>query len=67
MKDALAGRLDHGECVAVDFDYWLYVVETGANGLRILPIRNPARRAAKFEFRGGMWRTEVDEDSFEEA
>src|SRR5258705_4307353 len=66
LKDALAGRLDHGERVAADFDYWLYVVETGANGLRILPIRNPARRAAKFEFRGGMWRTEVEGDSFED-
>jgi hypothetical protein len=51
--------------VAADFDYLLYVVETGANGLRILPIRNP-RRTAKFDFRGGMWRTEVEGDSVEE-
>jgi hypothetical protein len=67
LKDALAGRVDDGERLAVDFDYWLYVVETSANGLRILPIRNPARRAAKFEFRGGVWRTEVEGDSFEES
>jgi hypothetical protein len=63
LKDALAQRLDHGERVAPDFDYWLYVVETRAEGHQVLPIRNPARRAAKFEFRGGVWRVDAEPDS----
>jgi len=32
----------------------------------LLPIRNPARRASSVEFRGGVWRAEVEGDSFEE-
>ena len=60
LKDAIAQRVDSTERVAPDFDYWLYVVETDPNGLWVLPILNPARRAAKFEFRGGVWRSEAE-------
>ena len=42
--------------VSPDFDYWLYVVEDDGTGkLNVLPIRNPAKRAAHYEFRGGTW------------
>jgi hypothetical protein len=54
--DALEVRTDQTQ-LADDFDYWLYVVERQDDGsLQSLPIRNPARRAAKFEFRAGTWR-----------
>ena len=56
FRDALARKTDEVQ-QADDFDYWLYVVERHDNGeLQVLPIRNPARRAAKFEFRAGTWR-----------
>lgn len=56
FRDALAGQTDQAQ-LADDFDYWLYVVERHGDGeLQVLPIRNPARRAAKFEFRAGTWR-----------
>jgi len=43
--------------VGEGFDYWLYVVELVTPGnYRVIPICNPARRAGKFEFRGGTWR-----------
>lgn len=61
LKDALARRVEDGARVAPDFDYWLYVVETCAGAHQVLPIRNPARRAAKFEFRGGVWRVEAEQ------
>lgn len=44
--------------------YHKTIVETGADGHQVLRIRNPARRAAKFEFRGGVWRVEAERDSF---
>jgi hypothetical protein len=54
--DALARKCE-GVAIAEDFDYWLYVVERREDGtLNVLPVRNPATRAAKFEFRGGTWR-----------
>jgi hypothetical protein len=56
--DAYLGRAD-GIATGEDFDYWLYVVERQENGLHVLPIRNPSRRAAKFEFRGGTWRSQA--------
>jgi hypothetical protein len=56
--DAFARRAD-GVATDKDFDYWLYVVERQESGLHVLPIRNPSRRAAKFEFRGGTWRSQV--------
>ncbi|MBM3746852.1 MAG: hypothetical protein FJW34_13750 [Acidobacteria bacterium] len=44
-----------------DFDYWLYVVEPGREGVHnIVPVRNPAQRTAKFELRGGTWRREAE-------
>jgi hypothetical protein len=58
--DAYLGKAD-GIAIGEDFDYWLYVVERQANGLQVLPIRNPSRRAAKFEFRGGTWRNQAQE------
>jgi hypothetical protein len=39
-----------------NFDYWLYVVENDGTELNVLPLRNPARRAARYEFRGASWR-----------
>jgi hypothetical protein len=61
FRDALAGKTDAVQR-ADDFDYWLYVVERhGDGGLHVLPIRNPARRAAKFEFRAGTWRELAEE------
>lgn len=57
FADAATRRVEEGIPVASDFDYWLYVVEDdGAGTLTVLPIRNPARRAAHFEFRAGTWR-----------
>jgi hypothetical protein len=56
LKDALARRVDFQEKLADGFDYWLYVVETEVSGHDVLPIRNPALKAAKFEFRGSVWR-----------
>jgi hypothetical protein len=59
--DALAKTADSLP-LAQDFDYWLYVVERCEDGtLEVIPIRNPARRAAKFEFRGGTWRALAEE------
>ena len=61
--DALTIKSE-GVSLADDFDYWLYVVERWEDGaLHVLPIRNPAKRAAKFEFRGGTWRALADEDT----
>jgi ankyrin repeat protein len=60
-EDALAKRSEDA-AVAPDFDYWLYVVETVAGSHQVLPIRNPASRAAKFEFRGSVWRPEAELD-----
>ncbi|MCX6619911.1 MAG: DUF3883 domain-containing protein [Acidobacteria bacterium] len=55
--DALGKKCD-GVALADDFDYWLYVVERNDDAtLNVVPIRNPARRAAKFEFRSGTWRS----------
>jgi hypothetical protein len=45
-----------------DFDYWLYVVENDGSGLTVLPIKNPARRAARYEFRGATWRDFSDRE-----
>jgi len=57
FADAANRRVEEGISLAADFDYWLYVVEDDGTGtLTVLPIRNPARRAAHFEFRAGTWR-----------
>lgn len=57
FADAANRRVEEGMALATDFDYWLYVVEDDGTGtLTVLPIRNPARRAAHFEFRAGTWR-----------
>jgi hypothetical protein len=49
---------------AEDFDHWLYVVEPGREGGHsVLPVRNPARRTAKFELRGATWREEAEADA----
>lgn len=59
---ALSRAIEPGEPVDGDFDYWLYVVETDANGdLSVLPIRNVAKRAARFALKGGSWRHQVEE------
>jgi hypothetical protein len=60
-SDATTCKAEAGVVLAADFDYWLYVVEVAPSGeLNVLAIRNPARRAARFEFRGGTWRHLVD-------
>ena len=54
--DALSRKTDQ-VALADDFDYWLYVVERRNDGkLDVISIKNPAKRAAKFEFRAGTWR-----------
>jgi Domain of unknown function (DUF3883) len=60
--DALVKK-DDGMPIADDFDYWLYVVDRREDGtLEVIPIKNPAQRAAKFEFRGGTWRALAEEE-----
>jgi hypothetical protein len=58
------GDMLRGECDrprAEDFDYWLYVVELEPEGgHQIVRVKNPARRTAKFELRGGTWRGEAE-------
>lgn len=56
--DAFTGKAE-GIATGEDFDYWLYVVERQESGLHVLPIQSPSRRAAKFEFRGGTWRSQA--------
>jgi hypothetical protein len=47
--------------LADEFDYWLYIVEPDEDGrLQVVPIRNPVRRTAKFEFRAATWRPMAD-------
>ncbi len=59
--DAYAAKVEENIEVADDFDYWLYVVEeTAAGTFEIFPIRNPARRASRFELRGGTWRDQAE-------
>jgi hypothetical protein len=59
--DALRLKTDD-IALADDFDYWLYVVERCHDGsLEVIALKNPAKRAAKFEFRGGTWRALADE------
>jgi hypothetical protein len=59
--DALRLKTDE-IALADDFDYWLYVVERRQDGtLGVVALKNPAKRAAKFEFRGGTWRALADE------
>ena len=53
----------NGTPTGEDFDYWLYVVERLETGLHVLPIRNPSRRAAKFEFRAGTWRGQAQQSN----
>ena len=55
--DAVERKVDDHITRAEDFDYWLYVVERFADGtLKVIPIKNPSKRAAKFEFRARTWR-----------
>jgi hypothetical protein len=64
--DASKREVEAGVTLAADFDYWLYVVEDDGSGkLNVLPIRNPAKRAAHYEFRAGTWRhlAEVEEET----
>jgi hypothetical protein len=53
--DARHRRVDGAIATAEEFDYWLYVVETTSSGHRVLPIRNPCRRAKKFELTATTW------------
>ena len=56
-RDAWQCAIEPGISLADDCDYWLYVVEDDGTGkLNVLPIRNPAKRAAHYEFRAGSWR-----------
>jgi Domain of unknown function (DUF3883) len=57
-------KKDDGLPLADDFDYWLYVVERRDDGtLHVIPIKNPAMRAVKFEFRSGTWRALAEDDT----
>jgi len=65
-RDASMCAVEPGVSLAVGFDYWLYVVEDdGTHKLDVLPIRNPAKRAAHYEFRSGTWRhlIELEEET----
>jgi hypothetical protein len=63
FKDALNLTVPDGEQIDSDFDYWLYVVERQENGeLKVLPMRNVARRAARFGLKGGSWRNQAEPD-----
>src|SRR5262249_14398528 len=65
-RDASQCELEAGVTRAPGFDYWLYVVEDDGSGkLNVLPIRNPAKRAAHYEFRAGTWRhlAELEEET----
>jgi hypothetical protein len=59
--DAVGRKVDNA-ILSEEFDYWLYVVERRQDGmLHVIPIRNPAKRAAKFEFRVATWRELAEE------
>jgi hypothetical protein len=60
FKHALIKKTEDEIELHPDFDYWLYVVENDGSGLTVLPIKNPARRAARYEFRGATWRDFTD-------
>jgi hypothetical protein len=61
FKDALEMKVPREEQIDSGFDYWLYVVERRENGeLRVLPIRNVAKRTARFGLKGGSWRQEAE-------
>ena len=63
FNDAASCRVEDNLHKATDFDYWLYVVEEDFSGnMSVLPIRNPARRSAHFELRGGTWRHLVEHE-----
>jgi hypothetical protein len=65
-RDAWQCAIEPEMSLADDCDYWLYVVEDDGTGkLNVLPIRNPAKRAAHYEFRAGTWRhvAEVESNS----
>jgi hypothetical protein len=55
--DAVENKVEDDVILSQDFDYWLYIVEESGDGkFNVLPIRNPAKRSAHYEFRGGTWR-----------
>lgn len=62
FKDALTQKVESNIPLHPEFDYWLYIVEHDGNELRVLPIRNPARRAARYELRGSTWREFVEQE-----
>ncbi len=63
LRDAQDRKVEDDVPMADGFDYWLYVVEPGENGNHhVLPVRNPANRAAKYMLRGDFWRDCVEEE-----
>jgi hypothetical protein len=61
--DAVKNKVEEDVMLSEDFDYWLYVVEESGDGkFNVLPIRNPAKRSAHYEFRGGTWRHCVEDE-----
>lgn len=56
FSDARGRIVEPGVQQDPDFDYWVYVVEESAAGLRVLPIKNPAFLARRFELRAATWR-----------
>jgi hypothetical protein len=62
FRDSLEMAVPQDVELDSDFDYWLYVVERQEDGeLRVLPIRNAAKRAARFALKGGSWRHQADD------
>lgn len=56
FRHALTQKVEDEILLHPEFDYWLYVVEHDGSGLHVLPIKNPVRRAARYELRGATWR-----------
>jgi hypothetical protein len=63
FRDALSKEVEGDSEHSEGFDYWLYVVEwVSDENYKVLPIRNPALAAKKFEVRAGTWRTSAETD-----
>ncbi len=63
-EEALEPLGDEKMDIDPEFDHWVYVVEELEEGrFNVLPTKNPARTAQKFELRGGTWRNFVEEEA----
>jgi hypothetical protein len=62
FRHALTQKVEDEILLHSEFDYWLYVVEHDGSGLHVLPIKNPVRRAARYELRGATWREFAEQE-----